>query len=113
LRGWTEEDLGPFAALNADRRVMEFFPTVLGRAASAAAALGFGFGDLGLDEIVSFTVPANERSRRVMEGLGMRRAAAGDFEHPGLPAGHPLRRHVLYRLARGAGSEPRRGGRRA
>jgi ribosomal-protein-alanine N-acetyltransferase len=68
----------------------------------AAAALAFGFRDLALDEIVSFTVPANLRSRRVMERLGMRRSAADDFEHPALPPGHALRLHVLYRLARSA-----------
>ncbi|HVS12820.1 MAG TPA: GNAT family N-acetyltransferase [Thermoanaerobaculia bacterium] len=66
----------------------------------ARAALRFGFERLGLDEIVSFTVPANTRSRRVMERLGMRRDPQRDFEHPRLPPGDPLRRHVLYRLAR-------------
>lgn len=64
----------------------------------AAAALDFAFADLGLDEVVSFTVTANERSRRVMERLGMHRSPADDFDHPRLPAGHPLRRHVLYRV---------------
>lgn len=66
----------------------------------ARAALDVGFRVLGLDEIVSFTVPANLRSRRVMAKLAMTRDPADDFEHPALPAGHPLRRHVLYRLAR-------------
>lgn len=68
----------------------------------ARAALAYGFDTLGLDEIVSFTVPANVRSRRVMEKLGMTRAPQDDFEHPSLPRGHPLRTHVLYRLARSA-----------
>jgi RimJ/RimL family protein N-acetyltransferase len=54
--------------------------------------------DLRLRALVSFTAPANIRSRRVMEKLGMSRNAADDFDHPGLPDGHPLRRHVLYRL---------------
>ncbi len=67
---------------------------------AAAAALDFGFGSLALDEIVSFTVPANQRSRRVMERLGMQRTADDDFDHPLLPPGHPLRRHVLYRRRR-------------
>jgi RimJ/RimL family protein N-acetyltransferase len=67
---------------------------------AARAALGFGFRDLALDEIVSFTVPPNWRSRRVMERLGMKRSASEDFEHPALPEGHPLRSHVLYRLSR-------------
>jgi len=56
------------------------------------------FDALGLLELVSFTVPGNVRSRRVMEKLGMTHSAADDFEHPNLPEGDPLRRHVLYRL---------------
>jgi RimJ/RimL family protein N-acetyltransferase len=59
-----------------------------------------GFTALGLDELVSFTVPANARSRRVMEKLGMTHDPADDFDHPRLPAGHPQRHHVLYRLNR-------------
>ena len=167
LRAWTADDLAPFAALNADPRVMAYFPACLDRAQSdamvartrahfarhgfgwwaveapgvarfigfvglsvpsfqapfmpcveigwrlaaehwgrgyateaARAALAFGFNDLGLEEIVSFTVPANLPSRAVMERLGMTRNPADDFEHPNLPAGHALRRHVLYRLRR-------------
>ncbi len=69
---------------------------------AASAALRHGFETVGLAEIVSFTVPANERSRRVMEKLGMQRAPEDDFDNPGLPEGSPLRRHVLYRLARSA-----------
>ncbi|HYL34700.1 MAG TPA: GNAT family N-acetyltransferase [Bryobacteraceae bacterium] len=60
----------------------------------------YAFEDLGLEELVSMTVPANVRSRRVMEKLGMARDPSDDFDHPDLPAGHPLRRHVLYRLGR-------------
>lgn len=168
LRPWREQDLAPFAALNADPRVMEFFPSPLDRAESdalarriqdglarrgfglwaveapgeadflgfvglsvpgfqahftpcveigwrlaqaywgrgyateaAEAVLAFGFQDLGLDEIVSFTTTANWSSRRVMERLGMTRSAADDFAHPAIPDGHPLRPHVLYRLRRG------------
>jgi RimJ/RimL family protein N-acetyltransferase len=69
---------------------------------AARAAIDDGFGRLGLNEIVAFTVPANRASRRVMEKLGMTRDPAEDFdfEHPRLPPGHPLRRHVLYRLRR-------------
>jgi RimJ/RimL family protein N-acetyltransferase len=167
LRPWADSDLAPFAALNADARVMEFFPKTLDRAESdalaerirghfarhgfglwavgapgvadfvgfvglavpgfaapfmpcveigwrlavpywgrgyateaARAALGFGFGSLGLAEIVSFTVRDNWPSRRVMERLGMRHDPADDFDHPSLPQGHRLRRHVLYRLSR-------------
>lgn len=64
----------------------------------AHETLRYGFETVGLDEIVSFTAVANERSRRVMEKLGMRRDAAEDFDHPSLDAGDPLCRHVLYRL---------------
>jgi RimJ/RimL family protein N-acetyltransferase len=72
-----------------------------GYAAEAArAAIRDGFERLGLAEIVSFTVLANARSWRVMERLGMRRSAADDFDHPRLPPGHTLARHVLYRLGR-------------
>ena len=53
---------------------------------------------LGLGEIVSFTVVANAPSRAVMERLGMTHDAEGDFDHPRVPEGSPLRRHVLYRL---------------
>lgn len=69
---------------------------------AAAAVLDHAFARLGLDEVVSFTVAANRRSWMVMERLGMTRDPAEDFEHPGLPEGHPLRRHLLYRLSRPA-----------
>jgi RimJ/RimL family protein N-acetyltransferase len=65
---------------------------------AARLALGHGFATLGLSDVVSYTTIANRRSRAVMERLGMRRDPAEDFDHPELPAGHPLRRHVLYRL---------------
>ena len=65
---------------------------------AARAAVAFGFNELGVKEIVSFTVPANLPSRRVMERLDMTRTPADDFEHPNLPLGHKLRPHVLYRL---------------
>ncbi|WP_148599006.1 GNAT family N-acetyltransferase [Aquisphaera giovannonii] len=167
LRPWREDDLEPFAAMNADPAVMEYFARPLERAESEAfiarirvhfaqngfgfwaveapgvaplvglvglarpaflahftpcveigwrlaraywgrgyateaadAALGHGFDVLGLDEIVAFTTAANARSRAVMERLGMSRDPADDFDHPGLPQGHPLSRHVLYRIRR-------------
>jgi RimJ/RimL family protein N-acetyltransferase len=62
---------------------------------AAKAALADGFGRLGLSDIVANTSPGNLPSRRVMERIGMRHVL--DFEHPLLPAGHPLRRQVLYR----------------
>lgn len=167
LRPWRDEDLAPFAALNADPVVMAHFPATLSREESdavaarirrgfeergwglwavavpgevdfagfvglsvpafsahftpcveigwrlarafqgrgiateaARAALRYGFEAVGLQEIVSFTATVNEPSRRVMEKLGMRRDPAEDFDHPVLPEGHRLRRHVLYRLPR-------------
>ena len=167
LRPWRDDDLLAFAALNADPRVMEFFPKVLDRAESdalaagirahfecrgfglwavevpgvapfigfvglavprfeayftpcveigwrlahehwgrgyapeaARASLAFGFERLGLEEIVSFTTVANRRSRSVMERIGMTWTADDDFDHPSLPEGHPIRRHVLYRIDR-------------
>ena len=165
LREWRTEDLPAFAAMNADPRVMEFYPKRLTREESdlaagrirqhferygfglwaveapgsadflgyvglsvlaweaaftpcveigwrlatafwgrgyateaARAVLAHGFRPLGLSEILSFTVPANRRSRGVMERLGMTYDPAEDFDHPMIPAGSPLRRHVLYRL---------------
>ena len=65
----------------------------------ARAALADGFGRLGLDEVVSMTSVLNVRSQRVMEKLGMTRDPADDFEMPSVPVGHPIRNHVLYRLA--------------
>jgi RimJ/RimL family protein N-acetyltransferase len=169
LRGWRDEDLPALVALNADPRVMEYFPAVRSPAESAAmlarlrlhwerhgfgwwvlerradrefvgiagllvpgfeaaftpcvevgwrlpvhawghgyateaarAALRHGFQALAppMEEILAFSVPGNGRSRRVMERLGMRHDPADDFDHPELPEGHPLRRHVLYRLTR-------------
>ena len=169
LREWSDEDLDPFAALNADPEVMRFMPKLLSRDECAAriqsirehfrdhgfglwavevrnvcpfvgfvglniprfeapfmpcveigwrlareawgqgfateaarAAVARGFDVLGLQEILSFTVPDNVRSRRVMERLGMKHDPAGDFDHPLLAEGHPLRKHVLYRLPRPA-----------
>jgi ribosomal-protein-alanine N-acetyltransferase len=169
LRRWRPDDREPFAAMNADPRVMEHFPKLLTREESdaaatsiserleergfglwavevpgvasfigviglaapkfeahftpcveigwrlapehwgqgyategAKAALTFAFEKLGLEEIVSFTVPANVRSRRVMERIGMTRDPADDFDSPHVPEGHPLRHHVLYRIRRGA-----------
>jgi ribosomal-protein-alanine N-acetyltransferase len=167
LRRWQGADRLPFQRINADARVMEFFPEPLTADASdalfdraqahfnrhgfgpfavelietnafigfiglsvpafdahfmpaveigwrlafehwgkglategARAALGFGFNDLGLEQVISFTVPANLRSRSVMEKIGMTHDPRDDFDHPGLPEGNPLRRHVLYRISR-------------
>jgi RimJ/RimL family protein N-acetyltransferase len=77
------------------------FPEYWGRGLAtegAKAVARHAFESLGLESLVSFTVPQNARSRRVMEKLGMTYNPADDFDHPGLPAGHRLRRHMLYRL---------------
>jgi RimJ/RimL family protein N-acetyltransferase len=173
LRQWRESDFEPFAALNADPQVMEFFPSPLTRAESDATAerihslieqrgwgfwaveipgaapfIGFvglgvpaaalpfspcveigwrlaaaywgqgyateaargalrvGFDRLELPEIVSFTSVLNQRSRAVMERIGM--VHRGEtFEHPSVPIGSPLREHVLYRLSRAQWSNER------
>lgn len=166
LRQWEDEDFEPFAQLNADPRVREFFPSTLSKdesdqqakliqsiieekgwgfwAASliesgafigfiglndvrfqahftpaveigwrlaftywgkgyategAKAALAYGFDTLKLSEIVSFTTVHNMRSRHVMQKIGMHHDPKDDFDHPQLPEGHPLRRHVLYRIS--------------
>ena len=171
LRRWTEADRAPFAAMNADARVMEHFPTPLTREPSdaladriergfeergfglwaldldgrfvgfaglsvpafdasflpaveigwrlvadawgrglateaARAALADGVARVGLPEVVSFTAVANVRSERVMQRLGMQ--PDGTFEHPNVPEGSPLRRHVLYRLAAPPAASSRR-----
>lgn len=62
------------------------------------AVIKFAFERLRLESVVSFTVPENVASRRLMEKLGMTHDPKDDFEHPKLPPGHRLRRHVLYRL---------------
>ncbi|HEY2257185.1 MAG TPA: GNAT family N-acetyltransferase [Variovorax sp.] len=69
---------------------------------AARAALAFGFEQAGLTGIVALTVAANAKSRAVMERLGMVRDPSDDFDHPLVPKGHPLERHVLYRLSREA-----------
>jgi RimJ/RimL family protein N-acetyltransferase len=71
---------------------------------AARECVRFAFTELSLPEVVAFTVPHNLRSRALMQRLGMRHDAGGDFDHPRLPPGDPLRPHVLYRLARCAWS---------
>lgn len=67
---------------------------------AASASLQYGFDVLDLDEIVSFTSVPNVRSQRVMQRIGLRRVPERDFDHPFLPDGHRLQRHVLYALSR-------------
>jgi ribosomal-protein-alanine N-acetyltransferase len=165
LRRWQDSDREPFAEMNADPRVMEFFSDVLTREESdrliesieshfdnrgfglfatelkaeqkligfiglhvasfqahftpcveigwriaapywgkglategSREVIRYAFEWLRLESLVSFTVPENVASRRLMEKLGMTHDPAEDFDHPKLPEGHRLRRHVLYRL---------------
>jgi RimJ/RimL family protein N-acetyltransferase len=117
-RGWgnwavelraTGEFIG-FVGLTVPRRVLPFSPCVeigwrLARAhwgkglatQAAHAALGIGFGQLGLRQVVSFTSVLNLRSRAVMERIGMVNTHE-DFDHPAVPEGSPLRLHCLYRV---------------
>ncbi len=67
---------------------------------AARAVLRYGFETLVLNEIVALTATINTPSRRVMERLGMHHNPADDFDHPRVEAGHPIQRHVLYRLPR-------------
>jgi RimJ/RimL family protein N-acetyltransferase len=166
LRGCGPADGAPFAEMNADPEVMEYFPSPLDRDASdelieiimtgfernglglwalellsdgrfigftglsvprfeapftpavevgwrlarwawgygyateaATAVLDFGFVQVGLDEVVSFTSFQNVRSQAVMQRLGMSRDPVDDFEHPTIPLDHHLRPHLLYRIS--------------
>ncbi|SNT24579.1 ribosomal-protein-alanine N-acetyltransferase [Actinomadura meyerae] len=106
----TGEFLG-FTGLSVPRFEAHFTPAVeigwrLARSAwgrgyaseAARRALRFAFEDRRLDEVVSFTSPTNVRSQAVMGRIGMARDASGDFDHPLVPDGHRLKRHVLYRV---------------
>ena len=101
-----------FLGLSVPRRVLPFSPCVEvgwrlarrwwghGFATEAGReVLRFAFERIGLPEVVSFTTLGNLRSRAVMERLGLRNALQ-DFEHPGVPEGHVLRPHCLYRITR-------------
>lgn len=72
-------------------------------AARHCLAVGFAEvdnGGYGFDEVISFTAATNDKSRRVMDKIGLRHDPEGDFDHPGTSEGSPLRRHVLYRMTR-------------
>ncbi len=64
----------------------------------AKACLDYGFNKIGLGEIISFTVPENTNSLRVMDKIGLKRDIKDDFIHPKLPKESRLSQHVLYRL---------------
>ena len=104
-----------FAGLSVPQRVLPFGPCVevgwrLARSAwgqgyateAGREALRFGFEVLGLPEVVSFTTLANQRSRAVMVRLGLTDAGR-NFEHPGVPEGHPLRPFVDEQHPRAGG----------
>jgi RimJ/RimL family protein N-acetyltransferase len=106
----TGEFIG-FTGLQVPRHELPFNPCVevgwrLARSAwgqgfateAGRASLAHAFGPLELDEVVSMTAVTNLPSRRVMERLGMTRDEHADFDHPAVSAGHPLQRHVLYRI---------------
>lgn len=64
----------------------------------ARGALKFGFSELGLKEIVSFTAEINVRSIRIMEKINMIQDLKGTFMHPLVSEDSPLKKHVLYRI---------------
>ena len=64
---------------------------------AAKSVLRFGFLELGLSEIVSFTAELNQPSIRVMQKIWMKCNPEDTFDHPKLPVNHPLQRHILYR----------------
>lgn len=67
---------------------------------AASAVLDYAFNKINLKEVVSFTTVNNERSRRVMEKIGMTNNPSDNFDHPKIPDDHPLKRHVLYRISK-------------
>ena len=64
----------------------------------ATAVLDHAFNALGIREVLAFTVPTNQKSRQVMEKLGMQHDPGGTFDNPMIPEGHAYRPHVLYRI---------------
>jgi RimJ/RimL family protein N-acetyltransferase len=67
---------------------------------AAQASLAWGWANTDAPRIAAITVLANTRSWGLMERLGMARAADEDFDHPAVPEGSPLKRHLVYRIAR-------------
>lgn len=64
----------------------------------AKGILKYGFTNLHLQEIVSFCSKENERSRKVMEKIGMHTDKQEDFIHPKCPVDFKYKKHVLYRI---------------
>jgi RimJ/RimL family protein N-acetyltransferase len=67
---------------------------------AALASLNWGFAHLTVDIIWAITVPANLRSWGLMERIGMARHFDLDFDHPAVPDGSPLKRHLTYGITR-------------
>ena len=68
---------------------------------AATASVQWAFDTLGDDTVWAITSKANQRSRAVMERLGMEHLPALDFDHPGVAADSPLLSHVTYRMTQG------------
>lgn len=66
---------------------------------AAVASLKVGFEQLALQEIVSFAVVGNLRSRAVMKRINMIDTSQ-TFEHPEVPESSHLREHCLYKISR-------------
>lgn len=67
---------------------------------AALACLDWTWANLAIEALFSMTVPANTASWGLMERLGMHRLADQDFDHPNVPDGSPLKRHIVYRIDR-------------
>jgi len=62
----------------------------------AKACLDYGFKELKFSEVYSFTSVINIKSINVMKKIGLEKV--GEFNHPRLEQGNPLRAHVVYKL---------------
>lgn len=67
---------------------------------AAEASIAWGWANTDAPEILAMTNIGNVRSWGLMERLGMVRDLEGDFDHPAVPIGDPLRPHILYRIKR-------------
>ncbi len=66
----------------------------------AEASLAWGFAHLREERIWAITALQNSRSWGLMERLGMTRHENLDFDHPNVPDGSPLKRHITYSIGR-------------
>ncbi|RYZ06765.1 MAG: N-acetyltransferase [Myxococcales bacterium] len=110
--GATGESLGVFGLQHVDFQAaftpaVEVFwrmvPASWGRGYATEAArslVRFGFQQLELARIVGFTAARNGRSLALFGRIGMKPDARFDFDHPKLPLGHPLRRHLFFEARR-------------